>query len=106
MRRNEKNMPENEGSAGIMLKRNPGVTLLWATRSYKPFKAGRGVLFEVGPPQRVEFYAEGRKATHDEIMASIDSGMPILREMAEQDGPEAVAELEEMYANAMQLVPA
>jgi hypothetical protein len=106
MRRNEKDLPENEGAAGIMLKRNPGVTLLWVTRSYKPFKAGRGVLFRVGDPQHVEFYAEGRKATHDEIMASIDSGMPILRGMAEQDGPEAVAELEKMYADAMQLVPA
>jgi hypothetical protein len=106
MRRNEKDLPENEGAAGIMLKRNPGVTLLWVTRSYKLFKAGRGVLFQIGPPQRVEFYAEGRKATRAEIRASIDSGMPILRGMAEQDGPEAVAELEEMYADAMLLVPA
>lgn len=106
MRRNEKDMPEDSRpAAGIAIKRNPGVTLLWATRSYKPFKANGGVLFEVGPPQRVEFYAEGRTATHDEIMASIDSGMPILRGTAEQDGPEAVAELEQMCAKAMELVP-
>jgi hypothetical protein len=99
-------MPEDSRpAAGIAIKRNPGVTLLWATRSYKPFKANGGVLFEVGPPQRVEFYAEGRTATHDEIMASIDSGMPILRGTAEQDGPEAVAELEQMCAKAMELVP-
>lgn len=106
MRRNEKDMPEDSRDApGIMLKRNPGVTLIWVTRGYKPFKADGGVLFRIGDPQRVEFYAEGRKATHDEIMASIDSGMPILRGMAEQDGPEAVAELEKMYTNAMELVP-
>jgi hypothetical protein len=106
MRRNEKDIPEDTREpAGIMLKRNPGVTLIWVTRSYKPFKADGGVLFWIGDPQRVEFYAEGRKAAHDEIMASIDSGMPILRGMAEQDGPEAVAELEQMYANAMELVP-
>jgi hypothetical protein len=106
MRRNEKDMPEDSRpAAGIAIKRNPGIAMLWVTRGYKPFKANGGVLFEVDPPQRVEFYAEGRKATHDEIMASIDSGMPILREMAEQDGPEAVAELEQMYAKAMEVVP-
>ena len=91
MRRNEVNIPEDtRPPAGIMLKRNPGVTLVWVTRNYKPFKAEGGVLFRLGDPGRVEFYAEGRKATRDEIMASIDSGMPILRGMAEQDGPEAV----------------
>jgi hypothetical protein len=105
MRRNEKDMPEHLDPAGIMLKRNPGCTLLWVTHNYKPFRAMGGVLFNVGDPVRVEFYAEGRKATHEEIMASIDSGMPTLREMAEHDGPDAVAELQQMYAKAMELVP-
>lgn len=93
MRRNEKDMPEHLDPAGIMLKRNPGCTLLWVTHNYKPFKAMGGVLFNVGDPVRVEFFAEARKATREEIMASIDSGMPILRDMAERDGPEAIAEL-------------
>jgi len=107
MRRNEKDLPEDtKPPAGIMLKRNPGVTLIWVTRNYKPFKANGGALFKVGDPQRVEFYAEGRRATRAEIVASIDSGMPILRGMANEDGPEAVAELEKMYATAMELVPA
>jgi hypothetical protein len=105
MRRNEVDLPAHLEPAGVMLRRNPGCTLLWVTRGYKPFKANGGVLFRVGDPQRVEFYAEGRKATHDEIMASIDSGMPILREMAERDGPDAVVELDQMYAKAMELVP-
>jgi hypothetical protein len=106
MRRNEKDMPDHLEPAGTMLRRNPGVTLLWVTRHYKPFKADGGVLFTVGDPQRVEFYAEGRRAKHAEIMASIDSGMPILREMAERDGPDAVAELQQRYDKAMELVPA
>ena len=85
MRRNEKDIPEDTREpAGIMLKRNPGVTLVWVTRHYKPFKAEGGVLFRLGDPGRVEFYAEGRKATRSEIMASIDSGMPILRGMAKR----------------------
>jgi hypothetical protein len=105
MRRNEKDMPEHLDPAGIMLKRNPGCTLLWVTHNYKPFKATGGVLFNVGDPVRVEFFAEARKATREEIMASIDSGMPILRDMAERDGPEAIAELGQMYNKAMELVP-
>jgi hypothetical protein len=106
MRRNEVDMPEHRKAAGVMLRRNPGCVMIWVTLSYKPFKAPGGILFRPGDPTKVEFFCEGRKATRDEIMASIDSGMPILRGMAEQDGTEAVAELEEMYANAMELVPA
>ncbi|MEH2565366.1 hypothetical protein [Bradyrhizobium sp. AZCC 2289] len=68
--------------------------------------SGRGgALFNVGDPERVEFFAEGRPATHDEIVASISSGMPTLREMAERDGPDAVAELGRMYDKAMELMP-
>jgi hypothetical protein len=39
-------------------------------------------------------------------MESIESGLPILQEMAERDGPDAVAELKQMYDRAMELVPA
>jgi hypothetical protein len=106
MRRNEKDMPEHLEPAGIMLKRNPGVTMMWTTQRYSIFKDGRGgALFNVGDPERVEFFAEGRAATRDEIMASIDSGLPILREMAERDGPDAVAELQQQYDEAIELVP-
>jgi hypothetical protein len=106
MRRNEKDLPEHLEPAGIMLRRNPGCTLIWVTRDYKLFRDGQGgVLFGLGDPERVEFFAEGRAATRDEVMASIDSGMPILREMAVRDGPEAVAELQQMYDKAMELMP-
>jgi hypothetical protein len=107
MRRNEKDMPEHLEPAGIMLRRNPGTTLLWTTLHYTIFKDGKGgALFNVGDPEHVEFFAEGRKATHAEIMESIDSGLPILQEMAERDGPDAVAELKQMYDKALALVPA
>jgi hypothetical protein len=106
MRRNEVDMPEHLEPAGIMLRRNPGVTLMWTTLKYSVVKDGRGgALFNVADPERVEFFAEGRPATHDEIAASISSGMPTLRELAERDGPDAVAELGRMYDKAMELVP-
>jgi hypothetical protein len=108
MRRNEKDLPEGGTVAGIGLKRNPGVTALWTTLTYRAWRPSRhaGPLFDLGDPEHIEFYAEGRKATREEILASMESGLPLLMEPAEQEGPEAVAELQAMYAKALQLVPA
>jgi len=107
-RRRENNLPTAAGeAAGIMLRRNPGVTLLWTTRRYRPWRdpAG-GVLFEIGEPERVEWLAEGRAATRAEVLASIDSGLPALRELAEQEGPLAERELDRCVDRAMAVVPA
>jgi hypothetical protein len=108
-RRNEEGLPEDVAEpAGIGIKRNPGVMLIWVTETYRPFYApnGNNVLFRLGEPGTLEFYARGRKATREEIMASIDSGLPILRKLAEQDGPKAVAMFEQMTEAGLKLVPA
>ena len=88
MRRNEKDLPEHKEPAGIMLRRNPGVAILWVTHGYEIIRQRGGLLFRLGDPIRVEFYAEGRPAKREEIMASIESGLPTLRELAEKEGPE------------------
>jgi hypothetical protein len=107
MRRNEKDLPDERHIAGNALMRNPGVILLWTTRGYRMFKAPNGgVLFTIGDPERLEYFAEGRPATRDEIMHSIDTGMPFLRKVAEDEGKDAVAELARRYGQALQLVPA
>jgi hypothetical protein len=79
-----------ERAPGHALTRNPGVTLLWTTRTYKVFDAGNGKpLINMGEPTNVEFYAEGRRATHAEVDASVAGGLPALLEMAqEQDARE------------------
>jgi hypothetical protein len=80
--------------AGEMIRRNPGVTLLWTTRGYAPFGDGRGgVLFRVGDPDSVEWYREGRPATRAEVEESIRTGLPILEAMAagQAGAPEALA---------------
>lgn len=78
--------------AGMMIERNPGVCALWVTRRYSVFHAN-GTLFKIGDPERVEFYAKGRKAFLDEIDESVVTGLPILEEAAVKDGPGAVKEL-------------
>jgi hypothetical protein len=65
--------------AGTMLTRNPGVTLLWTTRGYTVFDDGRGKpLLEIGEPTAVAWYSQGRPATRAEVIASIESGLPLL----------------------------
>jgi hypothetical protein len=110
MVRRERHLPEGTSEpAGIMLRRNPGVALVWVTgyrRWGKRREPDGGLLFHIGDQGRALWFAEGREATRAEVLASIDSGLPILREMAGQDGPEALAELELMHAAALEHVPA
>lgn len=108
-RRREKDMPEEQlGSPGEMIKRNPGVTLLWSTKKFRPFRAdggGGGIMFQLGDPERLSWWCRARPATREEIADSIESGIPLLRASAAEDGPEAVALLEKMYTAAQKLLP-
>jgi hypothetical protein len=73
--------------------RNPGVAMVWTTRTYSLFDDGRGnPLISFGDPESVEWYAQGKPATRAQILASIESGMPALMSLAmTQEG--AVKEL-------------
>lgn len=94
-------------AVGEPISRNPGVILLWLTRSrLNPVPVAGGELFDVGEPAQVFWFAEGRAATRAEVTASIESGLPLLREPAEAEGPMAVGMLEAAYDRAMALVPA
>jgi hypothetical protein len=110
MTRRERHMPASAANpAGTMISRNPGVALVWVTgyRSWSTISDGDGgTLFSIGEPKAALWFAHGREATRDEVLASIGSGLPILREMAEAESPAAVAELEAMHAEALRLVPA
>lgn len=106
--RREAGLPDETAMVGCGLKRNPGCAAIWITRSYKTWRPpGGGVLLTVGDPERVEWYAEGRQATRDEVMASIDSGYPALARMADEDRDPVGArqDLEAQFAAAMKLLP-
>lgn len=78
---------------GHAITRNPGVTMLWVTRAYEVFNDGRGnPLIQMGEPERVEWYANGREATKDEVQHSIDGGLPTLEAIArtEEGGIDAL----------------
>jgi len=100
MVRREGHKPENSiKPPGIMLERNPGVTLVWTSKrgTAMAFQHGTGLLFDIGEPRRAEWFCEGRPATAEEVIRSINSGMPILEKVAREEGDEAVAELDRRY---------
>jgi hypothetical protein len=97
-----------ENIAGVALMRNPGVALVWITRSgsYTPNIR----LFHLGDPIKTRWFAHSREATRAEVLESIESGLPVLMKMAEeQDADEggvgAVDELNRRVEVAMKLIP-
>lgn len=92
-----------DASPGQMIERNPGVACVWITNtpSYTPAIS----LFGIGDPVRVRWYCRSRKATREEVLESINSGLPTLRELAQAEGDESIAELESQVEIAMELIP-
>jgi hypothetical protein len=74
---------------GHMIARNPGCCAVWITKHYELIDTDSGPLIRVGEPQMVHWFAEGRRATRAEVIASIESGIPTLQAMAKEEGPEA-----------------
>lgn len=109
MRRRETRKPEGViDPAGVAIRRNPGVALVWITREWALFPDGSGgMLIEVGEPSETLWFAEGRPATREEVEASITTGLPILQEMAEGDSDPkgALRELARRTEVAMQYLP-
>jgi hypothetical protein len=104
--RRARGLPDVVEGPGIALKRNPGVAGVWITRGTQTKPDGHGgLLFHIGDPVETLWFAQGRPATRDEVLASIESGLPALRELAEAEGPRAVRQLECMTAAALQFVP-
>ncbi len=86
MVRRENDMPAEEcAPAGVMLKRNPGVTLLWTTKSYTVNRHDSGYLVEVGEPLSMEWWSLGKHANRAQVVASVESGIGTLEEMAQQE---------------------
>jgi hypothetical protein len=91
---------------GLMIDRNPGVSLVWGTLSYRTEKHDGGLLFRIGTPFRLEWYARGRTATRDEIIESIETGLPRLVEVAKHGGAAEMTALKKAIERAVKLVPA
>lgn len=103
-------LPDNvQDAAGMGLKRNPGAVGVWITKAFEVFRPDRGnpgILFSLGDPTQVLWFANGQPATRAEVQASIDSGLPSLHELALLDGPAGVRALVRAAARITPLLPA
>jgi hypothetical protein len=86
MVRRENDLPADmESGPGFPILRNPGVSMLWTTRSLAIFRDGRGGwLIEMGPAETVEWFALGKPATRAQVAESIRTGLPALEDLARQ----------------------
>ena len=85
---------EEADVAGIALKRNPGVAMLWTTRSFEIFEDDAGKpLIRIHDPGSIEWWAEGGPATREEVARSVETGIPLLLEATGPEGPEEMAHL-------------
>jgi hypothetical protein len=115
MERRESGLIDKKAAPGLMIERNPGVSLLWFARRYTPIQvpdiesvgAKAGILFQMGRPFRTEWYREGREATRAECLESINSGLPIFHAANEKQGigEEGRAQVETQLAATMKLLP-
>lgn len=86
--RRDANLPDDrQPPAGEMITRNPGVTVLWVTKDWSRYQVhqdGR-TLIRLGDPSQVISWCQGRTASEDEIFASIETGLPALREICDRE---------------------
>jgi hypothetical protein len=108
MKRRERHLPDDRiDPAGVMITRNPGVALVWVSRKWSIFPDPDGQpLFNIGEADQTFWFAHGRNATRAEVEASIESGLPILREYAAVEGERSLRQLDAQVAAARQLLPA
>lgn len=72
---------------GVMIKRNPGVMLVWVTKSYRVFPDGSGGrLISMGEPTEIELWAKGERCFDRGVfMKSVDEGIGELEKLARTD---------------------
>lgn len=71
---------------GIPILRNPGVSAIWVCPEWVVTKLDQGNggwIFDLGEPSSVTWWREGRPATRDEVIESMNTGLPALLEQCE-----------------------
>lgn len=107
-RRRESALPTTKDPAGEMIRRNPGVCLVWVTRKFDVWypRPNDGPLIRMGDPIDVFWFRMGRRAYRFEVLSALAAGLPDLRRAAMIDGPRAVAQLDGKIRVARSLIPA
>lgn len=96
---------------GVMIESNPGVMAVWNTLAYKLIPAHAkdsrdACIVDIGEPESVEWFTRGRTATREEVSSVMQERLPILSDMAREEGPRAMLALAKMVDAAMKYLPA
>lgn len=93
---------------GFMATRNPGVALVWVCTTFRVQRAtvgNEGLLIHLGEATAKYWYCRGRPATLPEVLESIESGLPFLRDIARKhDGPEGERDLEALITATLKSI--
>lgn len=100
-------LPAGHGDPpGSFLERNPGCCAVWITGGFSRFRVDNGVLISIGDPEAVLWFCEGRPARRAEIMASIESGLPILEADCRANGTWSQEAMENSLRDVKALIDA
>ncbi|WP_448167718.1 hypothetical protein [Burkholderia ambifaria] len=64
---------------------NPGVIIEWVSSTARVFQGAHSLLFELGEPDHVRWFKEGRLATRDEAASAVNAGVEKLLAIAGED---------------------
>jgi hypothetical protein len=90
---------------GVLLQHNPTACAIYTTHDFSIFLPGNGILFRLAEAESVTFWHRGRLATRAELDAALAIGFPKVHAMAVEEGPAAVAKLDEMLQAAQRWFP-
>jgi hypothetical protein len=86
MVRRVNDLPTSHDAPGLMIKRNPGVAMMW-TSMWLPSRMGdRAYIFKLSDPYSVECWREGRLAEPFEIRSSFDEGFLAAQQAIQKQG--------------------
>lgn len=109
-KRREAGLPEDIQQNGIAVLHNPGVALLWMTRTYSLFRTPipenpNGYLVKVGDPLEVAWYCEGKAATRSQVLEAIGKGIPLLLDAVVIDGIKGALALRQQLIEVRSILP-
>src|SRR5260370_15037676 len=100
-------MPERwQKPRGETIECSTRLAVVWTVKRYRLVQVNGRSVFDIGTPEHVRWYTEGRLATRTEVLASIDSGLPALYESANPRGQVGADEILLQYEACMPLLPA
>jgi hypothetical protein len=106
-KRRDNRMPEVwHKPPGDMIQSNPRLAIVWTIKRYQLVQVNGRVVFDIGTPEHVRWYTEGRLATRAEVLESIHSGLPALYEHAKARGQAGADDIRRRYDACMPLIPA